>query len=58
MKKMSLVISIGSAVKVKKGNVIRAIAKLSDGTFTDVVRGTYFVGLDKKRLYGDHLYHH
>jgi len=37
-------------IKVKKGNVIRAIAKLSDGTLTDVVSGTYFVGLNRKKL--------
>jgi len=40
--------------KVNKGNVIRAIAKLSDGSFTDVISGTYFVGLNKNELYGDH----
>jgi len=37
-------------VKVQKGNVIRAIAKLSDGTLTNVVSGTYFVGLNRKKL--------
>jgi len=37
-------------VRVKKGNVIRAIAKLSDGTLTNVVSGTYFVGLNRKKL--------
>ncbi|ORX84127.1 hypothetical protein BCR32DRAFT_291546 [Anaeromyces robustus] len=36
-------------VKVKKGNVIRAMAKLSDGTLTNVVSGTYFVGLNRKK---------
>lgn len=41
------------SIKVKKGNIIRVIAKLSDGTITDVVSGTYFVGLNKKKLYGD-----
>jgi len=40
-------------IKIKKGNVIRAIAKLSDGTFSDIVSGTYFVGLDRKALYGE-----
>jgi len=40
--------------KVNKGNVIRALAKLSDGSFTDVISGTYFVGLNKNELYGDH----
>ncbi|OUM65882.1 hypothetical protein PIROE2DRAFT_7042 [Piromyces sp. E2] len=37
-------------VKVKKGNVIRAMAKLSNGTLTDVVSSTYFVGLNRKKL--------
>jgi len=37
-------------IKVKKGNVIRAMAKLSDGTITNVVSGTYFVGLNRKKL--------
>jgi len=37
-------------VRVKKGNVIRAIAKLSDGTLTNVISGTYFVGLNRKKL--------
>jgi len=37
-------------IKIKKANVIRAIAKLSDGTITDVVSGTYFVGLNRKKL--------
>ena len=37
-------------VKVKKGNVIRAMAQLSNGTFTDVVSGTYFVGLNRKKV--------
>ncbi|OUM58064.1 hypothetical protein PIROE2DRAFT_16765 [Piromyces sp. E2] len=40
-------------IKIKKGNVIRAIAKLSDGSFSTIVRGTYFVGLDRKALYGE-----
>jgi len=39
--------------KVKKANVIRTIAQLPDGTLTNVVSGTYFVGLNKKELYGD-----
>jgi len=42
-----------TGVKVNKGNVIRAVAKLSDGTMTEVVSRTYFVGLDRKKLYGD-----
>jgi len=39
--------------KVNKANIIRMMAQLPDGTFTNVVSGTYFVGLDKKKLYGD-----
>ena len=39
--------------KVKKGNIVRAMAKLSDGTFTPIVSRTYFVGLNRKELYGD-----
>eukprot|EP00833_Pecoramyces_ruminatium_P001243 jgi/Orpsp1_1/1175275/evm.model.c7180000053261.1 len=40
-------------VNVTKANVIRAIAKLPDGSLTNVVSGTYFVGLNRKKLYGD-----
>ena len=40
-------------VKVKKANIIRAMAKLSDGTFTPIISRTYFVGLNRKELYGD-----
>jgi len=36
-------------VKVKKGNVIRAIAKLPSGNYTDIANGTFFVGLDRKK---------
>jgi len=36
-------------IKLKKGNVVRAMAKLSDGSFTKVVTSTYFVGLDRKK---------
>jgi len=39
--------------KVNKANIIRAIAKLPDGTFSNIISGSYFVGLDKKKLYGD-----
>ncbi|OUM65883.1 hypothetical protein PIROE2DRAFT_7043 [Piromyces sp. E2] len=39
-----------SSITVKKGNVIRAMAQLSDGTLTDVVSGTYFVGLNRKEV--------
>ena len=38
---------------VKKANIIRAMAKLSNGTFTPIVSRTYFVGLNRKELYGD-----
>jgi len=41
------------SVKVKKGHVIRAIAKLPDGKFTDIANGTFFVGINKKETYGD-----
>ena len=39
--------------KVKKANIIRVRAKLGDGSFTPVISKTYFVGLDRKALYGD-----
>jgi len=39
------------SIKVKKGHVIRAMAKLPDGEFTDVISGTYYVGLNKTQLY-------
>lgn len=39
--------------KIKKANVVRAMAKLSNGTFTPVITRTYFVGLNRKELYGD-----
>jgi len=41
------------AKKVNKANIIRAIAKLPDGTFSNIISGSYFVGLDKKKLYGN-----
>ena len=40
-------------VKIKKANIIRAMAKLSDGTFTPIISRNYFVGLNRKELYGD-----
>jgi len=40
-------------VKVKKANVVRAMAQLSDGSFTKVVSSTYFVGLDRKKLFNN-----
>ena len=38
--------------KLKKANIIRAMAKLSNGNFTPIISGTYFVGLNRKELYG------
>lgn len=38
---------------VTKGNVIRAIAYFADGTSSIVTDGTYFIGLDREKLYGD-----
>jgi len=40
-------------VKIKKGHVIRAMAKLPDGELTNVVSRTYYVGLNKNELYQD-----
>lgn len=37
---------------ITKGNVIRAVAVLSDGT-TEEIYGTYFVGVDREEEYGD-----
>ena len=39
--------------KIKKANIVRVMAKLSDGTFTPIISRTYFVGLNRKELYGD-----
>jgi len=39
--------------KINKANIVRAIAKLPDGTFSEILSGSYFVGLNKKELYGD-----
>lgn len=38
---------------VTKANVVRAIAYHTDGNHSEVINGTYFVGLDQKKLYGD-----
>ena len=38
--------------KVNKGTVIRAIAYLADGTATPVANASYFVGIDREKLYG------
>jgi hypothetical protein len=37
---------------VIKANVIRAVAKLTDGTMSDVTSGTFFVGVDREAEYG------
>ena len=39
--------------KIIKANTVRAMAKLSDGTFTPIISRTYFVGVNRKELYGD-----
>lgn len=41
------------AKPVTKANIIRAAAYLPDGTVTPVANGTYFVGLNREKLYGD-----
>jgi len=38
---------------VAKGTVIRAFAILSDGTKTPIANASYFVGIDRKKSYGD-----
>ena len=37
--------------KIKKANIIRSMAKLSNGTLTPVISGTYFVGFNRTKLY-------
>lgn len=39
--------------KVRKANIIRTVAKLPDGTLTHVVSGTYFVGINRQKIYKD-----
>ena len=39
--------------KVTKANVIRAVAILPDGTKSEVINGTFFVGIDREKEYGD-----
>ena len=41
------------AFNVKKANVIRAIAVLPDGTKSDVLNGTFWIGINRQREYGD-----
>ena len=38
---------------IKKANIVRAMAKLSNGTFIPIVSRTYFVGFNRKELNGD-----
>lgn len=38
---------------VNKANIIRAIAYFEDGTSSIVTNATYFIGIDRERLYGD-----
>ena len=39
--------------KVDKANVIRAVAVLDDGTKSEIINGTFFVGIDREKKYGD-----
>jgi len=39
--------------KIKKANIIRAIVKYPNNTLSEVVSKTYWVGLNRKKLYGD-----
>ena len=39
--------------KITKANIVRAMAELSDGTFTPIISRTYFVGVNRKELYGN-----
>lgn len=38
---------------VDKANVIRAVAVLPDGTVSEIINGTFFVGIDREEKYGD-----
>ena len=38
---------------VKKANVIRAVAVYPDGSCSSIVNGTYFIGIDREKEYGD-----
>lgn len=38
---------------IVKGNIIRAIACFEDGTVSPVTSGTFIIGQDRKKLYGD-----
>ncbi len=38
--------------KVKKANVIRAVAVLPDGTKSSVLNGTFWIGIDREKEYG------
>ncbi len=39
--------------RVTKANVIRAVAVLPDGSKTEISNGTFFVGVDREKNYGD-----
>lgn len=39
--------------KVTKANVIRAVAVYEDGSLSDVLNGTFFVGIDREKEYGN-----
>jgi len=53
IKNVSLETSYVPTKKLNKANIVRAIAKLPDGTFSNVISGSYFVGLNRKKLYGN-----
>lgn len=40
-------------VNVTKAHVIRAMAEYEDGSLSEVISGTFFVGVDREELYGD-----
>lgn len=50
-------VSIGNSYvpnkRVTKGTVVRAVAVLPDGTSTEIINGTYFVGVNRKAKYGE-----
>lgn len=39
--------------KVTKANVIRAVAVHEDGSKSEIINGTYFVGIDREKEYGN-----
>ncbi|MBQ7305639.1 MAG: chitobiase/beta-hexosaminidase C-terminal domain-containing protein, partial [Clostridia bacterium] len=40
-------------VNVTKAHVIRAMAEYEDGSLSEIISGTFFVGVDREELYGD-----